>query len=253
MLIILVLLITIFGVIAYMVSQSILCPLKELVTGANQVTSGDLDVKLPITKNDELGFAISVFNDMVQQLKQNHDEREQMLRTDSLTGLFNRKHMLEVLNLQIERFRRHQVPFSLCIADIDYFKKINDNYGHPVGDIVLTKSGKIFSDVLRTIDFAGRYGGEEFIIILDETEEQQAVHTANRIRKAFEDCEIFTDGILIKFTISIGIATIYNMKETEESIISRADKALYEAKSQGRNRVVHSGSNIVCLIQSEEK
>lgn len=241
MLIILALLITIFGAIAYLVSQSILCPLKQLVTGANQVTAGDLDVKLPISKNDELGFAISVFNDMVQQLKQNHDEREKMLRTDSLTGLFNRKHMSEILNLQIERFRRNQIPFSLCIADIDYFKKINDNYGHPVGDIVLTRAGKIFREILRTIDFAGRYGGEEFIIILDETEEQQAIHTANRIRKAFEECEIFTEGIQIKFTISIGIATIFNLKETEDSFISRADKALYEAKSQGRNRVVHTG------------
>lgn len=250
---IIILLISIFGVIAYLVSQSILCPLKQLISGASQVASGDLDIKLPSSKNDELGFAISVFNDMVQRLRQNHEEKEKLLRVDALTGLYNRKHMMEILDFQLERFHRNLTPFSIIMADLDHFKQINDNYGHQIGDMVLTRTGSIFREVLRAVDTAGRYGGEEFIIILDEAGEQEAVQTAKRLRKAIEDSEIFIEGTMIKFTTSMGIATISNSKETEESLISRADKALYQAKASGRNRVCLSDSNVVSLTQPEQK
>lgn len=241
--IIAIMLVSIFGGIAYLVSQSILNPLKQLIAGANKVAAGDLDFELPASKNDELGFAISIFNAMVTHLRRSHEEKEKLLRIDSLTKLFHRKHMMEILTLQIERYRRNQKPFSVFMADLDFFKKINDNYGHPAGDAVLRKVGTILNKALRSVDTAGRYGGEEFIIILDEIGEHGAIQTAERIRNAIQESEVRIEGAIIKFTISIGTVTISNNADTEESLINMADKALYQAKNSGRNRVCSSGSD----------
>ena len=208
--IIAIILISIFGGIAYLVSQSILSPLKQLIVGANKVAAGDLNFELPVSKNDELGFAISIFNDMVTHLRQSHEEKEKLLRIDSLTNLFNRKHMMEILTLQIERYRRNQKSFSVFMADLDYFKKINDNYGHPAGDAVLNKTGTILNQALRMVDTAGRFGGEEFIIILDEIGEHGAIQTAERIRKAIEESEVRIEVAVLKININISIAKINN-------------------------------------------
>jgi diguanylate cyclase (GGDEF)-like protein len=133
------------------------------------------------------------------------------------------------------------------MADLDHFKQVNDNYGHLAGDAVLRKVGKIFNETLRSIDTAGRYGGEEFLIILDNTGEQEAEQTAERIRKAVEESRITRDGKTIQVTISIGVATICDMVSMDDGqLIGIADKALYEAKQQGRNRIV------VATIKSSE-
>ena len=248
--VIIIVLITIFSTIAYLVSQSILCPLKQLITGANQVAAGDLKTELPVNKNDELGFAISVFNDMVQRLKQNNDEKEKMLREDPLTGLYNRRHMMEILNQQIQRYHRNQTPFSIFMADLDHFKQINDTYGHQAGDAILAEVGKIFHNIVRSIDAAGRYGGEEFIIALEDTGEKEAHQTAERIRKTIEDTEIIFENRTIHFTTSIGIATFSSSNETRDSLIDKADKALYQAKMNGRNRVYSFDPNVVVFAKN---
>lgn len=240
-------LLTVFGIAAFLVSQSILSPLKRLITGASQVASGDLSVELPTNNRDELGFAISVFNDMVVRLRKNHEELERVSTVDSLTGLFNRKHLMETFALHMERYHRNQTPFSILMADLDHFKQVNDNYGHLAGDAVLVGVGKIFSATLRSIDTAGRYGGEEFLIILDDTREHEAQQTAERIRKAVEESEVAVEGKTIKVSISIGVATISNNIDTEAGLISEADKALYEAKKAGRNRVVLSTPKVIAL------
>ena len=240
-------LLTIFGIAAFLVSQSILSPLRRLITGASQVASGDLSVELPTNNRDELGFAISVFNDMVVRLRKNHEELEKLSTVDSLTGLFNRKRLMETFALHMERYHRHQTPFSILMADLDHFKQVNDNYGHLAGDAVLVRIGKIFNGTLRSIDTAGRYGGEEFLIILDGTREREAQQTAERIRKAVEESEVAVEGKTIKVSISIGVATISNTIDTEAGLISEADKALYDAKKAGRNRVVLSTPKVVAL------
>ena len=242
-----IILLTVFGIIAFMVSQSILSPLRRLIIGASRVATGDLSIKVPTNNRDELGFAISVFNDMVVRLRKNHEKLEKLSTVDSLTNLFNRKHLMESFALHLERYHRHKTPFSILMGDLDHFKQTNDHYGHLAGDAVLVRIGEIFQKMLRSIDTAGRYGGEEFLIILDETREHQAQQTAERIRKAIEDTEVTVDGETIKTTISIGVATIKDGIDSETALISEADKALYEAKKAGRNRVVLSTSKVVPL------
>jgi diguanylate cyclase (GGDEF)-like protein len=235
---ILAILLAIIGIAAFLLSYSILSPLKQLIKGAMRVAGGDLNVKLPVSNRDELGFTISVFNDMVVQLRKNRDELEILATTDALTGLSNRKQLMDTLTLHTERYARHHIPFSILMADLDHFKQVNDRYGHLAGDAVLERMGKVFDGTLRSIDTAGRYGGEEFLIILDNSSEQEAGQTAERIRKAVEDSEITMNGETIKVTISIGVATTSEMMNVENKhLIDIADKSLYRAKKNGRNRV----------------
>lgn len=246
-------LLSIFGIAALLVSQSILLPLKRLITAARQVAEGDLQVRLPIRHRDELGFAMSVFNDMVLRLRENHDELEKLSTTDPLTGLANRKQLMETFALHLERYQRNQTPFSILMADLDHFKQVNDHHGHLAGDAVLKQVGNIFSSTLRAIDTAGRYGGEEFLIILDGSREHEAQQTAERLRKAVEESEIDFEGKTLKVSISIGVATVSNIVATEAGLISDADKALYEAKKGGRNRVVLSTPKVVALAPHPDK
>jgi diguanylate cyclase (GGDEF)-like protein len=237
------LLLTIVGIVAFFVSYSILSPLKLLTTGAMEVAKGNFDVKVPVKKWDELGFTISIFNDMVERVHKHNAQLEELSTVDPLTGLFNRRHLMEVFAIHIKRYDRNQIPFSILMVDLDFFKKVNDSYGHIAGDAVLVKMGTIFNTILRSIDTAGRYGGEEFIIILDNTREGQAEQTAERIRKSVEQSEIIMDEMRIKVTVSIGIATINDINDTNDyNLINRADNALYKAKNNGRNCVMLSTS-----------
>lgn len=230
-----------FALLAYMVSQSILRPLNRLTQAAAAVADGDLGVSLTTSNRDELGFTMMVFNDMVKHLRTSRDELEKISITDSLTALYNRKHIMDLLALQFSRYRRNSVPFSLLLVDIDHFKQINDRYGHQAGDAALRQAGVIFHSVLRDTDSAGRYGGEEFLIILEQTTERQAVETAERLRATTEMSDLLFDGQKIRFTVSIGIATVmWGVEDTIAGMIQRADRRLYLAKRFGRNRVYAS-------------
>jgi len=232
---------TIVGIAAFFVSCSILSPLKLLTTGAIKVSKGDFNVKLPVKTRDELGLAISIFNDMVERVHKHNAQLEKLSTIDPLTSLFNRRHLMEIFAMHIKRYDRNKIPFSILMADLDYFKKINDRYGHIAGDAVLIEMGQIFNTILRSIDTAGRYGGEEFLIILDNTREQQALQTAERIKKAVKKSEIIINEMRIQVTVSIGVATINDINDTKDmQLINRADKALYQAKQNGRNCVVLS-------------
>ena len=228
-----------FGLLAYLVSQSILLPLKRLTQAAAAVAKDDLNIRLKAVRKDELGLAMTVFNDMVERLRVNRDELRRISVTDSLTGLYNKKRIMEALNLQLERYRRSKSDFSLLMVDVDHFKRINDQQGHLAGDAALQRIGQIFRSVLRSVDVAGRYGGEEFLIILEQTGAQQALETAERLRAITEQSELVFDGEKIRFTVSIGVATVVDgPEETPDSLIQRADRGLYGAKNSGRNRVM---------------
>jgi diguanylate cyclase (GGDEF)-like protein len=231
------LLITLFGAFAYRISRGIIAPLERLTDAAGRVADGDLDIKVPVERRDELGEATEVFNDMVGQLKQSRDRLEQLSTTDSLTQLANRKHVMEKLRMHLERFRRSGTCFSVLLIDADHFKRINDTAGHLVGDRVLRQLGDTLRRLLRTVDVAGRYGGEEFLIILDETMGKEALQTAERIRRAIASNEVDRAAPGIPFTVSIGVAEI-GSGEAEDQLIMRADTALYQAKAEGRNRSV---------------
>jgi diguanylate cyclase (GGDEF)-like protein len=167
-----------------------------------------------------------------------HAEIKRKAITDGLTGLFNHRHFQEKFNKELNRFKRFPRPFSLLLIDIDYFKKINDTYGHPAGDAVLKGVARIIKKTLRDIDVPARYGGEEFATILVGADKQEAVRTAERLRTNIMTAEFDAEGNKISVTVSVGIATCPEDAKVKEDIIDRADKALYHAKETGRNKVV---------------
>lgn len=167
-----------------------------------------------------------------------HAEIEKLAITDGLTGLYNHRRFQETLAEEFKRLNRNSLPFSLMLTDIDYFKKVNDNYGHPAGDIVLKGISKIIREEIRDLDVPARYGGEEFAVILPGTNAEGAKNIAERLRKAVMDTTFSADGKPLKITISIGVATAPSDAKGKEELIEKTDKALYHAKHNGRNQSV---------------
>jgi len=167
-----------------------------------------------------------------------HAEIERLAVTDGLTGLFNHRHFQEKLTGELQRRERFPESLSLLIIDIDYFKKINDTYGHPMGDAVLKTVAGIIGKTVRNIDISARYGGEEFAVILLGTEAKGAQNMAERLRKVIMNETFTADGDTFNITVSIGISTYADGVKRKEELVERADKALYHAKQTGRNRCV---------------
>jgi len=160
----------------------------------------------------------------------------QMAKIDGLTGIYNRRYLDSRLTEEIERSRRHGNPLSILLLDIDHFKKINDTHGHLCGDYALRKISELLQELVRTSDILGRYGGEEFLCILPETPHEQAVVLAERCREQIATKPLACEDHQARITISIGV-TGQHRDDTLDSIIKRADDALYQAKREGRNRV----------------
>ena len=157
---------------------------------------------------------------------------------DYLTGLSNRRHFIEQGELELSRAIRYDTPLSLMMLDIDFFKNVNDTYGHQVGDIVLQALSKICQDTLRQVDIPGRLGGEEFAVILPETSCTEALEVAERLRETIASTEVTIPvGLPIHFTVSIGVTTLLDKNSNIDMLLNQADKALYEAKETGRNKV----------------
>lgn len=158
-------------------------------------------------------------------------------RSDSLTGLLNRRALGEVLAEESERARRYARPLSILLLDLDHFKKVNDQLGHDFGDEVLYQMAKIFVKSLRTSDRVGRWGGEEFLVLLPETSPEEALALAERLRQTVAETVCSNRGRQVQVTISIGVGSLA-AGETWESTYARVDAALYDAKRTGRNRCV---------------
>lgn len=178
-----------------------------------------------------------------EALKESEERYRLLSLTDSLTGLFNRRHLHSCLQGELERAYRYGRPLSLLLIDCDHFKSINDTWGHLTGDRVLEELARLISESLRACDHAFRYGGEEFIVLLSETTGADASLLADRLRCAFAGlagvCGVQPSA---QFTVSIGVAE-YVAGESEGAFIGRADKAVYAAKRSGRNCVVLAGEN----------
>jgi diguanylate cyclase (GGDEF)-like protein len=154
--------------------------------------------------------------------------------TDALTGISNRYAFNQALNNEIYRSNRHNSVFSLLMLDLDHFKNINDTYGHDIGDSILKEMTEIVTSCLREEDFFSRIGGEEFMIILPQTDISSAFQIAERIRQLVESSSFNVDQTI---TLSIGVS-IYHKGENAEDVTKRADIALYKAKNSGRNIVI---------------
>jgi len=157
--------------------------------------------------------------------------------TDSLTGVFSRRYCLERFREEIERSKKFKHNFSFMMIDVDYFKNYNDKYGHLVGDAVLREVATTIKENIRQIDLVGRYGGEEFTVVLIESGKEQSKFVAERIRKAVEQKRIKVYDEDLRVTISIGVTTFPEDAGQAQSIIDKADQALYRAKEAGRNKV----------------
>ena len=165
------------------------------------------------------------------------EKMQKMAITDSLTGIYNRRYFYMILRNEIERAKRYQSPLSLVMMDIDHFKKVNDKFGHLAGDEVLQSVSEITKKLLRQIDKMFRFGGEEFMIILPETNQEGALKVANRIRSTIADTTIKTQKGDVRITTSIGVSEYGEEYPTKNEFIESADKILYDAKETGRNCV----------------
>ena len=162
----------------------------------------------------------------------------QLSRTDRLTGLNNRGYWEECLKSEFARFQRSKHPSTLIMFDIDHFKKVNDTYGHQAGDEVIRATSRTLLAAIRTTDIAGRYGGEEFGVILTDTNAEQSLYLAERLRKKIEALTVQAESQEIRYTISLGIAQASSEMTDHTQWIAGSDHALYEAKHGGRNQAV---------------
>jgi diguanylate cyclase (GGDEF)-like protein len=172
------------------------------------------------------------------KIKYQYTEKEFMSVLDGLTGLYNRRQFELGLEQEYNRSKRHPSDFSLAILDIDFFKKVNDTYGHQYGDYVLQTVANIMKSCFRKTDLLYRYGGEELVIIMPETNIEGAIIPVQRLRRMVEDYTFEYNGVKAKVTVSIGLTMNFQEFGTPADMLKSADEALYKAKEGGRNRVV---------------
>ena len=178
---------------------------------------------------------------LIQELRRANERLQKMTFTDEMTGIYNYRFMTRQVETEIQRAFRYSKPLSICIIDIDKFKEINDQFGHPMGDIVLKEIAQILKEATRNVDYVGRYAGDEFIIIFPDTPLADAVRLAERIRTKVAEHSFKSHELFVSSTISIGVAD-FDMKrrKTTDDLVDAADKCLYQAKRAGRNRVFSS-------------
>ena len=173
-----------------------------------------------------------------RELIEKNEALNQLSRTDPLTGLANRRALEEVLAAEFKRSQRYDIPFAIAMADVDRFKSVNDEHGHPIGDLVLKEIARTMRGVVRETDCGGRFGGEEFLAVLGNNDAEGARVFAERWREAVEAIRVpLPSGETLSTSISIGIAAWTPARKSTAEMVERADAALYMAKDTGRNRV----------------
>ena len=261
-------------VVAFLIHATVTRKIVALTQAAAQLRAHTLEPRPNAPEADEIGVLATTFrdmvariqdlvanleskvalrteelaatNDMLEQAVRELDEKNQalevMTRTDRLTGLANRRRLEESLQTEVLRARRYGKPFSVILLDIDHFKGVNDTFGHQVGDSVLIAIAGLLTRTARETDVAGRYGGEEFLLVCPETELTVVAALAERLRTEFTTTDFPLVG---RVTSSFGVAE-FTRGDSVKSLVERADQALYRAKNAGRNCVEVDGEN-VCL------
>ena len=189
-------------------------------------------------ENQKLFYVVLKEIDLLITIQTLYAQNKYLSLTDSLTGLFNRRYLMEMLEREYSRSKRYKTDLGLALIDIDFFKKINDTYGHQAGDFMLKEITSIIKKMLRKSDIIFRYGGEEVLIILPETNKEKSFVPLERIRKLIEKTDFKYKDTIIKTSVSIGITDTKQETLTLEMLIEQADKAMYHAKQTGRNKVI---------------
>jgi len=204
-----------------------------------------------LNKNELSGRMLARIIKYAIKRKKMDEKLETLALTDPLTGLYNRRYFFERGWNEYVRARRYQHHLAVIMLDLDFFKQINDKYGHACGDMVLMRVAKLFSQTLRDVDLVARFGGEEFIILIPETDKAGVDFVAQRIRQEIYDTPMEHNGKNFNITASLGIALIEDVVGDFETMINQADIALYYAKENGRNRVELYDLNVASQIISK--
>jgi len=201
-------------------------------------TPADLEVLRDLAGWAESELRMAAFSQVERELIAEMDDLRRKAMLDPLTRLWNREGITNVLHREIERSRREQIPMGVIMADLDDFKRINDAHGHPVGDAALNEVARTLRSCVRPYDSVGRYGGEEFLIVLGNCDGGTVARTAERIRGRIARCEVPTPAGPISLTLSLGMIALDRAGGTDAAaLVEAADRALYRAKAGGRNRV----------------
>ncbi len=224
---------------ASVVSGLLVRPITRLISITQEVEKGNLKSEFRFPQRaDEIGFLASSFAKMLEKLKEGYERIEKISITDSLTGCFNYLYFQQIMDQEIIRANRYHHPVSLIILDIDHFKALNDRWGHLKGNEVLKTVSSVIANTIRQTDILVRYGGDEFVILLPETELAGAVKEAERVRKEVEKrCTFTWESITVELTISVGVAGFSKSPMDKAVLLDKADRALLRSKGQGKNRV----------------
>jgi len=247
-------LILLFAAGVYFMRWAVVKPIIRVTRNLEQVRATQQPLPLRrewLRELDDIAIAVEAFGtalarisqytiDLEQEIVERQKAQAQLLElatTDSLTGLHNRRHFMDSAHQEFDRARRYQMPLSLLLLDADHFKAINDRYGHPVGDQALQALAAIGRRLLREVDLFARIGGEEFAILLPQTDPVAAWNVAERLRQAIIDQPTITGEGPLRLTVSLGVASLGPATVDLDDLLRRADVALYQAKQNGRNRV----------------
>lgn len=256
MIVVIVIVIAVFHFLfAILLFRIIIRPIQLLYRGSIEIADGNFDVRVQINRRDEIGALGRAFNAMAESIQEkiqklseqmkviyiSKEKIERMAITDELTGLYNRRQLFKQLEIEVKRSIRYNDPLGFIMIDVDYFKNVNDTYGHQAGDTVLKEIATSISKSCREVDFVARYGGEEFAVIASSADSKKSHLIAERIRSAVEKRRIrCSGGIEIAVTISLGLVSFgrEELKRIEklDLLVNAADEALYRAKESGRNR-----------------
>lgn len=195
--------------------------------------------RTPTPEEMRLVYRSSHITAIALQSDQHEQKLVQLATIDELTHLDNRRHFLQQAGRELKRSQRYQTPMAVLMMDLDHFKNINDQYGHAAGDEVITHFARLCREVLRTSDLTGRLGGEEFAAILPNTDNSAALAAAERLRQAVSNSKVTVNGQDIHYTVSLGMTLLRETDLHVDDLLKRADKLLYQAKREGRNRVCH--------------
>lgn len=237
--------VAIIVILSLLLAYFIVKPLQKVIDSLDIIASGEFNVDIKQTNQyDEFGSLVNKFNNMATKLKRikaaSDNKNQQLLELsirDHLTGLFNHRHLIEYGEIRALEANRNGMMLGLLMIDIDHFKRVNDTYGHPCGDYVITEVALLLKENLRSIDILARYGGEEFAVIIPNTTTAKAKIVADKICRKIEAHTFFYEEKQFEITVSIGVAVQQNSENKIMGIIKRADQALYQSKGNGRNQV----------------